>query len=125
VSLQYGDARADLERANQVLSQPIMRFEPEEIDDFDQLAGLVSALDLVITVQTAVVHLCGAIGHPCWVMVPKAAEWRYGASGSSMPWYSSVKLHRQSVRGKWGDTLARVTSELKAARDIRMSQPLK
>src|SRR5262249_48711507 len=101
VSLQYGDVKDDVARANSGLARPVVRFDKDEIDDFEQLAGLVSALDLVVTVQTAVVHLCGAIGHPCWVMVPYAAQWRYGAEGSSIPWYSAVKLFRQRASGEW------------------------
>jgi len=72
----------------------------------------VSSLDLVISVQTTLVHLCGAIGHPCWVMVPHTAEWRYGATGRFMPWYSSVKLYRQTGGEDWKETVAEVASEL-------------
>src|SRR5262249_10549650 len=86
-----------------------------ETDDFDQLAGLVGALDLVISVQTAVVHLSGAIGKRSWVLVPHVAEWRYGAEGNSMPWYSSVRLYRQKTQGEWGETLAQIASELASA----------
>src|SRR5262249_2441794 len=114
ISLQYGEVKADIERANASLAQPIVHFETAEIGNFDHLAGLVSALDLVISVQTAIVHLSGAIGKPCWVMVPFAAEWRYGAAGDSMPWYSSVKLFRQEMRGDWDGPLTRVASELVA-----------
>jgi tetratricopeptide (TPR) repeat protein len=112
VSLQYGDVKAEIDEANEGLSRPIAQFAREEIDDFDQLAGLVGALDLVISVQTSLVHLSGALGQACWVMVPHVAEWRYGAEGNSMPWYSSVRLYRQTMRSEWGETLARVAGDL-------------
>jgi hypothetical protein len=65
------------------------------IDHYDETAALVTALDLVISVQTAVVHLAGALGKPAWVLVPAVPEWRYLKSGDSMPWYSSLRLFRQ------------------------------
>jgi tetratricopeptide (TPR) repeat protein len=117
VSLQYGEVKSEVDAANGFLPRPITRFEAAEIDDFEQLAGLVRALDLVISVQTALVHLSGAVGHPCLVMVPYAAEWRYGAEGETMPWYGSVKLHRQRTQGQWKETIAQVTAELAAARN--------
>src|SRR6185312_2277935 len=67
----------------------------EAIDDYDQTAALVSALDGVLTVCTAIVHLSGALGRPALVMVPFGADWRYGASGERMVWYPSVRLVRQ------------------------------
>lgn len=112
VSLQYGDPREEIAEVNASLSTPIACFAPEEIADFDQLAGLVAALDMVISVQTALVHLSGAIGQTCRVMVPAAAEWRYGAQGETMPWYSSVKLHRQSESGDWDDVIERISASL-------------
>jgi tetratricopeptide (TPR) repeat protein len=120
VSLQYGDAKSEIENAEAIFDRTITRFEPSEIDDFDQLAGLVSALDLVITVQTAVVHLSGAIGHPCWAMVPRAPEWRYGTRGTSMPWYQSVDLYRQCSRGNWRDTVESVAEDLSALTNRRL-----
>ena len=63
-----------------------MRIEhwSEAIDDYDQTAALVCALDLVVSVCTALVHLGGALGRPVWVMAPYSPEWRYGFSGESM-----------------------------------------
>jgi tetratricopeptide (TPR) repeat protein len=112
ISLQYGDERKEIESVNALLPRPIAFFEPGEISDFDQLAGLVLSLDLVISVQTALVHLCGAIGCPCWVMVPQAAEWRYGKEGSRMPWYRSVKLYRQSEHRQWSETIEQIAADL-------------
>lgn len=68
-----------------------------EVKDYDNTAALVAELDLVISVTQSVVHLAGALGVPCWVLVPKAPMWRYQLTGDKLPWYNSVKLYRQKV----------------------------
>ena len=85
-----------------------------EIDDFEQLAGLVCALDAVVTVQTAVAHLTGAIGRPGLVMIPRRAEWRYGAAGEDIPWYGSLRLLRQTDEAGWRPVIDRVIHEIEA-----------
>ena len=70
-------------------------------------------LDLVVSVQTAVVHLAGALGVPALVMIPAVAEWRYGASGGAMPWYGSVELLRQGGDGSWGPIIAQIVARLR------------
>jgi tetratricopeptide (TPR) repeat protein len=104
VSLQYGDAATEVAEA----AADIRVFPPAEIDDFEDLAALVANLDLVVSVQTAVVHLCGALGCPAVAMVPAQPEWRYMAAGPSMPWYRSVHIVRQDVAGRWGEVVAKV-----------------
>jgi tetratricopeptide (TPR) repeat protein len=71
-----------------------------ENHDYDCTAALVAELDLVITVTTTLVHLCGAIGKECWVLVPEKPQWRYMLERDNIPWYSSVKLFRQKD-GQW------------------------
>jgi ADP-heptose:LPS heptosyltransferase len=108
VSLQYGDAEPEVRRAEAALGREIRVFPPGEIDDFDDLAGLVANLDLVVSVQTALVHLCGALGKTCLTLVPAKPEWRYGAAGETLPWYGSVRLFRQDAEGGWDRVLGRV-----------------
>jgi tetratricopeptide (TPR) repeat protein len=115
VSLQYGDVEAELSAFNATLARPIRAFPKEDIDDFEQLAGLVQGLDLVVSVQTAIIHLSGALGAPCLVMIPFVAEWRYGARGETMPWYRSVRLVRQPTPGDWASVIDRIGAELDAA----------
>ena len=112
VSLQYGDVRDEIEKYNESAGRKIVHFPKDSIDDFDDLAGLIGALDLVISVQNATVHLCGALGKKCLAMLPWKAEWRYGKSGSQMIWYSSIELFRQSESGNWDDVLDAVNSRL-------------
>jgi len=114
VSLQYGDVSAEVAAANADLASPIRCFPAADIDDFDDLAGLVRNLDLVVSVQTALVHLTGALGAPGLVMVPATPEWRYGASGSAMPWYSSIRLFRQGEDGDWAPVVRQVAAEAAA-----------
>lgn len=109
VSLQHGDVAAEL-AASPV---PIRSFPPEQLSDFEDLGGLVAELDLVVSVQTSIVHLCGAIGQTCLTLVPGNAEWRYGATGGSMPWYRSVRIYRQAELGVWEPVIEQVVSALR------------
>jgi tetratricopeptide (TPR) repeat protein len=84
----------------------------EAIDDYDQTAGLACALDLVISVCTSVVDLCGALGRPAWVLAPISPEMRYGVAGESIPWYPSVRVFRQREYGQWEPVLASVAAAL-------------
>lgn len=111
ISLQYTDCQDELEKVQKLYGIEIRHWQ-EAIDDYDETAALVSALDLVISVQTAIVHLSGALGKPVWVLVPTTAEWRYLAEGDRMPWYPSARLFRQPCPGDWGTVIERVCAEL-------------
>lgn len=87
---------------------------PEVLASYDDTAALVTALDLTASVCGSIVHLCGALGSPVWVMVPWLAEWRYGDSGETMPWYRSPRLFRQLAYGDWPPVVARLRRELQA-----------
>jgi hypothetical protein len=82
-----------------------------ETDDYDDTAALVAELDLVISVQTSIVHTAGALGTPCWALLPKAPLWRYGVEGSDFPWAKSVKLYRQ--HGAWINSISEVATDLR------------
>lgn len=118
VSLQYGDCRGEIESACQK-SRLKLHHWPEAIEDYDETAALVSALDLVISVQTAVVHLAGALGKAVWVLVSARPEWRYGSSGDTMPWYPSARLFRQGGDRRWQPVVEKVATELAAWRGRR------
>ena len=113
VSLQYGSAAGALEAAVARGLPPVEHWQ-EAIDDYEETAALVCALDLVISVQTAVVHLTGALGRPAWVMVSGSPEWRYGFAGSTMPWYPSVRLFRQPSLGDWEPVIETVAHNLRS-----------
>jgi tetratricopeptide (TPR) repeat protein len=109
VSLQLGASRADLLalpdgfHVHEVLSEPyLMR----------NTAAIVPNLDLVITIDTMMAHLAGALGRPVWVLLPYAAEWRWLANGDTSRWYPTMRLFRQRRRGDWRDPIARISAAL-------------
>lgn len=79
-----------------------------ELDDFRDTAAVISHLDLVICVDTAVAHLAGALGKPVWLMLPKVAEWRWLEGRKDSPWYPTMRLFRQDHEGEWGDVIEQV-----------------
>lgn len=111
VSLQYTDCQAELE-ALASAKGVVLHHWPEAIADYDQTAGLVAALDLVISVTTSIVHLAGALGKPVWVLVPTASEWRYLRAGETMPWYPSARLFRQTILGAWAPVIRQIAESL-------------
>jgi tetratricopeptide (TPR) repeat protein len=113
INLQYTDVRDETNALRQSHGIDVHHWQ-EAIDDYDQTAALVCALDGVLTVCTAIVHLTGALGRPALVMVPFGADWRYGASGERMIWYPSVRLLRQQRVAEWNDVLHEVSRRFSA-----------
>jgi ADP-heptose:LPS heptosyltransferase len=116
VSLQYGNCSEEIAVMKRDHGIQVHHWQ-QPIDDYDETAALVSALDLVISVQTAVIHLAGALGKRTWVMVPVTPEWRYLGAGATMPWYSAVTLYRQPAPDDWRELMARVAARL--TRELR------
>ncbi|HEY1857839.1 MAG TPA: tetratricopeptide repeat-containing glycosyltransferase family protein [Acidocella sp.] len=107
-SLQVGERRADLDAA---LLGTIEDLSPD-LDDFAETAAAISQLDLLLTVDTAVAHLAGAIGCPAWVMLPLAPDWRWLTERQDNPWYPSARLFRQAERGAWGGVVHNIAAAL-------------
>jgi tetratricopeptide (TPR) repeat protein len=82
------------------------------MSDFADTAGLIANLDLVITVDTAVAHLAGAMGKPVWIMLPFAPEWRWMLTREDSPWYPTAKLFRQDAPNAWPPVVDRIKQEL-------------
>ena len=85
-----------------------------ELTDFAETAALVSCLDLVITVDTSVAHLAGALGCPTWVLLPYMPDWRWLLGREDSPWYPTVRLFRQTETREYGSVIERVRTELAA-----------
>ncbi len=83
-----------------------------EMRDFEDTAALVAALDLVVTVDSAVAHLAAALGRPTWVMSRHDACWRWLAGRRDSPWYPTLRLYRQPVPGDWDSLVAEVARDL-------------
>jgi hypothetical protein len=84
----------------------------DELRDFADTAALCELMDMVISVDTSVVHLSGAMGKPIWVMLPFSSDWRWMYDRSDSPWYESARLYRQESQGDWESVLARVSADL-------------
>lgn len=114
VSLQKGvEAEAELARHGQRLwrGKPPISFS-RDIDDFADTAALIMTLDLVITVDTSVAHLAGALGKPVWVMLHCHACWRWLRDRSDSPWYPTARLFRQQRPGDWRSVIDEVRQAL-------------
>ena len=121
VDLQYSDCSDEIDELENKSGFHIHRWQAVR-NDYEDTAAMVSALDLVISVCTAVVHLGGALSKPVWVMAPYSPEWRYGIAGEKMPWYPSVMMFRQPRYGAWEPVIERVAHQLDAtARRNRVS----
>ena len=91
----------------------------DELITFDDTAAAIAALDLVITVDTSIAHLAGALGKPVWILLPFVPDWRWLLDRDDSPWYPTVRLFRQSARGDWTDVIARVGAAIGKLRDQR------
>lgn len=83
-----------------------------ELSDFSNTAAVISQLDVVISVDTAVAHLAGALGARVWVLLPLVPDWRWLVGRSDSPWYPTARLFRQAVRGQWEPVIEAVREEL-------------
>ncbi len=84
----------------------------EAIEDFDDTAAILSAVDLVITSDTSVAHLAGALGKPVWVLLQHVADWRWLRERGDNPWYPTARLFRQPKIDDWESVIGRVKDEL-------------
>jgi Flp pilus assembly protein TadD len=104
VSLQDGDRAVELAdpgAPSAVDLSPVL-------GDFGSTAAFVARLDLVVTADTAMVHLAGALGHPTWLLLDRDCDWRWLTDRDDSPWYPSVRLFRQDRRGSWDEVGRRV-----------------
>ena len=113
VSLQKDIRSGDAELLQ--ARKDILRFD-DELKDFADTAGLVSQLDLVISVDTSVAHLAGALGKPVWLLLPFIPDWRWLLDRDDSPWYPTFRLFRQPQRDDWGSVFAEIEQELRVAK---------
>lgn len=83
-----------------------------DLKDFTDTAAVCELMDVVVTVDTSVAHLAGALGKPTWLLLAYTPDWRWLLARADSPWYPSLKLYRQEKRGDWSNVLARVNADL-------------
>jgi tetratricopeptide (TPR) repeat protein len=87
-------------------------FLGEALGDFADTAALIDLMDLVVTVDTSIAHLAGALGKPVWILLPYIPDWRWMLGRADSPWYPSARLFRQPSRGDWASVIEAVKGEL-------------
>jgi tetratricopeptide (TPR) repeat protein len=109
-SLQKGAVVSELAQlSNQYPIQDLS----EQLHDFADTAAAIQQLDLIITVDTAVAHLAGALGHPVWVVLAHLPDWRWMCDRLDSPWYPGMRLFRQSAPGDWSSVFTQVVKALR------------
>jgi hypothetical protein len=126
-SIRLGEWAADLPSAFQYFSlqkhvrdadravldaSPVITSFSDELLDFVSVAALCECMDLVISVDTSLAHLSGALGLKTWILLPFTPDWRWLRERGDSPWYSTVKLYRQKSAGNWNEVLTRVAADL-------------
>ena len=109
VSLQKGDAAAEVKTYS---GRAMLADAARDITDYEDTVAAIAALDLVVTVDTSVAHIAGAMGRPCWVLLPFTSDWRWLRERADSPWYPSLRLFRQQAPGRWDEPLAALAGEL-------------
>ncbi|HSC60132.1 MAG TPA: tetratricopeptide repeat-containing glycosyltransferase family protein [Rhizomicrobium sp.] len=111
VSLQKGDGQNQI--GSYFGTAPLINFGAE-IEDFTDTMGILDNLDRLVTVDTGVAHLAGAMGRPVSILVPFAPDWRWLLSRSDTPWYPTIALHRQDRPGDWDSAIAKAIALIRA-----------
>ena len=109
-SLQKGDAAAQLAKYD---SLSLVEDFSGRLHDFSDTAAAIEGLDLIISVDTAVAHLAGAMGKPVWLLLPYSPDWRWMLDRQDSPWYPAMQLFRQPSRGDWTDVFNKVACQLR------------
>jgi tetratricopeptide (TPR) repeat protein len=114
ISLQKGEAAEQL--AGLPRDVPLIDGSSGE-RNLAETAALMATLDLVITTDTCIAHLAGAMGKPVWILLPHLSDWRWMEASERTPWYPTARLFRQKVAGDWAEVVGRVIGELRG-RDV-------
>lgn len=120
INLQYGDCAAELAGLQTETGVKLHDWsDSDPLRELDDFAAKVAALDLVISVDNATVHLAGALGRPTFVMLATPADWRWLTQRADTPWYPSAQLFRQSAPGQWSSAFERAASALDGMLQVR------
>jgi tetratricopeptide (TPR) repeat protein len=124
VSIQYGEAQQDVEVTRQLFGVEV-HVDPkiEPLDDLEGSMALINEMDLVISVSNTGVHTAGALGVPCWTLIPVACDWRWVLPCEHAVWYPNVKLFRQTTPFDWTQTIRSVGADLRRVVDGALTLP--
>lgn len=114
--VEFFGLQKDVRPADQTALQQYPHIRNLDLGDFGDTAAVIAQLDVVLTVDTAVAHLAGALGKPVWILLPFAPTWRWLLSRDDSPWYPTARLFRQPEPGNWSAPLSRVREALRALR---------
>jgi tetratricopeptide (TPR) repeat protein len=114
VSLQVDDRNDEISGVD----TPVSDYS-SELKTFSDTAALIANLDLIISVDTSVVHLAGALGRPVWVLLPQMPDWRWLLDREDSPWYPSARLFRQQGGEGWGEVIDRTAAALVRSQGIK------
>lgn len=116
--VQYVSLHKDLRDSDRqtLKANPDIKHLATEHDDFSDAAALSECLDLIVSVDTSLAHLGGALGKKTWVLLSANSDWRWLVERTDSPWYPAVRLYRQTRLRQWGDVLARVSEDLRSMR---------
>src|SRR5262249_41432722 len=111
-SLQVGERAGDLARLPGAQARDKVVDLAPDLTSYSESPAALAHLDLVVSVDTSVVHLAGALGRPCWVMLPFSPDWRWLLEREDSPWYPTLRLFRQPTPDDWDSVIARVAAAL-------------
>jgi tetratricopeptide (TPR) repeat protein len=100
---------------------PALSLHDSDLHDFAETAALIAEMDLVISIDTAVAHLAGALGKPVWILLPYAADYRWLTEREDSPWYPSARLFRQTAADDWAGVISRVVAALIELNGVRFN----
>ena len=113
INLQYGDCSSELRELREKYGISILDWEDTDpLKDLDNFAAKIASLDLVISIDNSTVHIAGALGIPTWVLLPFIPDWRWMLNREDSPWYSSIRLFRQSSLEEWDRVIENIKKQL-------------
>ena len=113
ISLQKDNGDGDLRRLRNAMTVETLGPDFDAgADAFLDTAAVMTSLDLVISSDTSIAHLAGALGRPVWIAMRHVTDWRWMVQGETTPWYSTARVFKQSARGDWAGVFARIAGDL-------------